>query len=470
MTSQNLATPTNVMPKGVMKGWILIIIAAIVAFILYQVLPYDQNASKGLALLAFIGILWLTEAIHITITALLIPILAVLLAMPMADGDALVPITTQAALTTFADPVIFLFFGGFALATALHIQKLDKKIAMWIISLSGGHLGISVLAIFAVTAALSMWISNTATAAMMLPLALGLLSHLDVEKERKTFVFILLGIAYSASLGGLGTLVGSPPNAIAAKALDYDFADWMKIGLPMMLILLPAMLVSLYLVLRPNLNQKIRFETEVIPWTKTRVATMILFACTAVAWIFGKSVSEQFGITQPDTWIAVLAACMVVILGIATWKDIADNTDWGVLMLFGGGLTLSAVLKDSGSSLVLGQTLANAFGDASPFLVIVIVAAFIIFLTEFTSNTASAALLVPVFAAIADQMGIPKEILVVIIGIGASCAFMLPVATPPNAIVFGTGQIKQSEMMSVGMVLNVMCVFIISLFVYWFFS
>ena len=222
MTSQNLATPTNVMPKGVMKGWILIIIAAIVAFILYQVLPYDQNASKGLALLAFIGILWLTEAIHITITALLIPILAVLLAMPMADGDALVPITTQAALTTFADPVIFLFFGGFALATALHIQKLDKKIAMWIISLSGGHLGISVLAIFAVTAALSMWISNTATAAMMLPLALGLLSHLDVEKERKTFVFILLGIAYSASIGGLGTIVGSPPNAIAAKALGYD--------------------------------------------------------------------------------------------------------------------------------------------------------------------------------------------------------------------------------------------------------
>ena len=470
MTSQNLATPTNVMPKGVMKGWILIIIAAIVAFILYQVLPYDQNASKGLALLAFIGILWLTEAIHITITALLIPILAVLLAMPMADGDALVPITTQAALTTFADPVIFLFFGGFALATALHIQKLDKKIAMWIISLSGGHLGISVLAIFAVTAALSMWISNTATAAMMLPLALGLLSHLDVEKERKTFVFILLGIAYSASIGGLGTIVGSPPNAIAAKALGYDFADWMKIGLPMMFIILPAMLISLYLVLRPKLNHKVQFVTEDIPWTRSRIAAMVLFICTALAWIFSKKLTENFGISQPDTWIAILAACMVAILGTATWKQIAENTDWGVLYLFGGGLTLSAILKDSGSSLVLGQTLANTFGDTSPLVIIFVVATFIIFLTEFTSNTASAALLVPVFAAIADQMGMPKEILVIIIGIGASCAFMLPVATPPNAIVFGTGQIKQSEMMSVGMVLNIMCIFIISLFVYWFFS
>ncbi|HJF28874.1 DASS family sodium-coupled anion symporter [Acinetobacter bohemicus] len=467
--SVNLTTPTNVMPKGSRKGWILIILSTLIAYGLYNILPYDENANKGLALLIFIGILWLTEALHITITALLVPVLAVLLGMPMASGEELVPITTQAALATFADPVIFLFFGGFALATALHIQKLDKKIAMWIISLSGGHLGVSVLAIFIVTALLSMWISNTATAAMMLPLALGLLAHLDVQHERKTFVFILLGIAYSASIGGLGTMVGSPPNAIAAKALDYDFADWMKIGLPMMLIILPAMLVSLYLVLRPKLNHKVQFITEDIPWTGTRIATMILFLCTATAWIFSKKLTENFGISQPDTWIAILAACMVVILGTATWKQISENTDWGVLYLFGGGLTLSAVLKDSGSSLVLGQTLANAFGDASPLLIIFVVATFIIFLTEFTSNTASAALLVPVFAAIAAQMGMPKEILVIVIGIGASCAFMLPVATPPNAIVFGTGHIQQSEMMKVGFVLNIMCIFLISLFIYWFF-
>ncbi|MFV5492418.1 DASS family sodium-coupled anion symporter [Acinetobacter sp. ASP199] len=467
--TENFATPTNAMPKGVVKGWVIIIIAALLSFGLYNILPYDQNANKGLALLTFIAILWLTEAIHITITALLVPVLAVLLAMPMAKGDELVPITTKVALQTFADPVIFLFFGGFALAAALHIQKLDKKIAMWIISMSGGHLGISVLAIFIVTAALSMWISNTATAAMMLPLALGLLSHLDVNKDRKTFVFILLGIAYSASIGGLGTIVGSPPNAIAAKALDYDFADWMKIGLPMMFIILPAMLVSLYLVLRPKLNHKVQFVTEDIPWTGTRIATMLLFICTAIAWIFSKKLTEMFGISQPDTWVAIVAACMVVILGTATWKQISDNTDWGVLYLFGGGLTLSAVLKDSGSSLVLGQTLANAFGDASPLVIIFVVATFIIFLTEFTSNTASAALLVPVFAAIADQMGMPKEILVIVIGIGASCAFMLPVATPPNAIVFGTGHVQQSEMMKVGFVLNIMCVFLVSLFVYWYF-
>ena len=279
MENNHIEVPANIKRKELIKTWVIVAIAALLSFGLYNVLPYDENANKGLSLLLFIGILWLTEAVHITITALLVPVLAVILGMPVENASkVLEPISTSKALATFADPVIFLFFGGFALATALHIQKLDRKIAMWIISMSGGHLGISVLSIFVVTAALSMWISNTATAAMMLPLALGLLSHLDATKERKTFVFILLGIAYSASLGGLGTLVGSPPNAIAAKALDYDFADWMKIGLPMMLILLPAMLVSLYLVLRPNLNQKIRFETEVIPWTKTRVATMILFA------------------------------------------------------------------------------------------------------------------------------------------------------------------------------------------------
>ena len=465
----NLATPTNMMPKGLMKGWIVIFIATLVSLGLYQILPFDNNANKGLALLVFIGILWLTEAIHITITALLIPVLAVFIGMPMDKAGELVPITTQAALANFADPIIFLFFGGFALATALHIQKLDKKIATWIISLSGGHLGISILAIFAVTAVLSMWISNTATAAMMLPLALGLLSHFDGSKDRKTFVFILLGIAYSASIGGLGTLVGSPPNAIAAKALDYDFADWMKIGLPMMLIILPAMIASLYFILRPKLNHKVDFKTEDIPWTKTRVATMILFITTAFAWIFSKQVGATFGLSQTDTWIALTAACLVVVLGTATWRQVAENTDWGVLFLFGGGLTLSAILKDSGSSLVLGQTIANTFGDTSPLIIIFVVATFIIFLTEFTSNTASAALLVPVFAVIADQMGMPKEILVIIIGIGASCAFMLPVATPPNAIVFGTGHIQQVEMMKVGFVLNIMCIFIVSLFVYWFF-
>ncbi|RMX08863.1 DASS family sodium-coupled anion symporter [Corticibacter populi] len=448
------------MPKGIIKGKLILLVAAILSYVLYLALPYEDGVNKGLALLLFVAIMWFTEAIHITVTALLIPVIAVAIGMPN--------MTTQTALSAFADPIIFLFFGGFALATALHSQKLDKKIAMWLIAMSGSNLAIATLAIFAVTAFLSMWISNTATAAMMLPLALGMLAHLDKEKDRSTFVFILLGIAYSASIGGLGSLVGSPPNAIAARALDMDFAGWMRIGLPMMLVLMPLMLLSMFLVLRPKLNRKVHVEIEDIPWTPLRVIAMLIFAATALAWIFSGRIAVLLGITSPDSWIALVAAIAVVVSGTATWKQVSENTEWGVLFLFGGGLTLSALLQSSGTSLVLGQQVAQTFGDAHPFVVILVVAIFINVLTEFTSNTASAALLVPVFAAIAVEMGMPREVMVLVIGIGASCAFMLPVATPPNAIVFGSGLIKQREMISVGAVLNVLCIILITLWAYFF--
>ncbi|MDR1877217.1 MAG: DASS family sodium-coupled anion symporter [Flavobacteriaceae bacterium] len=448
------------LPGGIIKGIIITIIATVTALIFWKILPYEDTVNKGLAVLVFVAILWFTEAVHITITALMIPILGVATGLP--------DFTAKKALSSFADPIIFLFFGGFALATALHAQKLDKKIATWIISLSGSNLGIATLGIFSVTAFLSMWVSNTATAAMMLPLALGLMSHLDIKKERNTFVFILLGIAYSASVGGMGTLVGSPPNAIAAKYLNIDFTDWIKYGLPIVIVLMPILLGAMFLILRPKLNVKVRIQTEDIPWTTTRILTLVVFIVTAFAWILGNTIEEKFGISNPDTFVALCAAIMVVFLGLSSWKQVSDNTDWGVLFLFGGGITLSVLLKDSGASLALGQQVAQTFGNDHPFLVIFMIAFFIIFWTEFTSNTASAALLVPVVASIASQMGLPEELLVLIIGIGASCAFMLPVATPPNAIVFGTGLIKQKEMVRIGIILNIISIIIISIWGYFF--
>ena len=158
----------------------------------------------------------------------------------------------------------------------------------------------------------------------------------------------------------------------------------------------------------------------------------------------------------------------MVSLGLVSWKQVSDNTDWGVLMLFGGGIALSTILKVSGASLVLGETVANSLSSAPLIVVMIAVSAFIIFLTEFASNTASAALLVPVFAAIAEQMGLPHEVLVLVIGIGASCAFMLPVATPPNAIVFGTGLIKQTEMVRTGVILNIIATLVVGLWAYFF--
>ncbi|QTL40550.1 SLC13 family permease [Xenorhabdus budapestensis] len=456
--SESLTPAVGPIPSS-KRGLIILALDIILLIALLKFLPYSEKANAGLALMAFIGVLWLTEAIHVIITALCVPILAVGMGL-MNTGDA---------LKSFANPIIFLFFGGFALATALHIQGLDRLIANRLLMIARGRLSVAVMLIFGITALLSMWISNTATAAMMLPLVLGILANLDVRTERNTFVFVLLGVAYSASIGGLGTLVGSPPNAIAAAQLGMDFITWMKYGVPMVIILLPVMVMLMYIMLRPNLNHKFDLELEHLEWNSKRVIAMFIFLLAVVCWIFSSFISDALGgIKDLDTLIAVSAAILIGITGISTWSQIQNNTEWGVLMLFGGGLTLSAVLKNSGASEVMANGMAATFGSSSWFVVIVAIATFIIFLTEFTSNTASAALLVPIFATVAEALGMPVIVLTMIIGIGASCAFMLPVATPPNAIVYGTGYIKQIEMVRVGLVLNLACIAIISV-IAWFF-
>ena len=434
--------------------------------LLLKFLPFDLQANKGLALLAFVAVLWLTEAVHVTITAILVPLLAIALGL----------VGTKEALVAFADPTIFLFFGGFALATALHIQKLDSLIANRIMALARGNLFVAVLYLFGVTAFLSMWISNTATAAMMLPLAMGVLSKLDREREHNTYTFVLLGIAYSASIGGMGTLVGSPPNAIVASQLHLSFADWLWYGLPIMFLLLPLMVGILYVVFKPRLNVRFEQHFEKVEMNSARWKTLIVFICVALCWVFSSQlnpiISELFGLSKKlgsfDSLVALLAAAVIVILGAAGWDDIQKNTEWGVLMLFGGGLTLSSVLKNSGASQIMADGIVFLIEGGHFYVIGLIVAAFIIFLTEFTSNTASAALLVPIFISIAQTLGMPEIGLALIIGLGASCAFMLPVATPPNAIVFGTGAIKQRDMVKAGVVLNLICVFAIATFGYMF--
>lgn len=446
-------TPSNV------KGWVILAVDIVLLILLLKYLPFDDKANAGLAMMVFIGVLWLTEAIHVTITALCIPILAVGLGL-MNTGDA---------LKSFANPIIFLFFGGFALATALHIQGLDRLIANRLLMVARGRLSVAVVLLFGVTALLSMWISNTATAAMMLPLVLGILSNLDVRHERNTFVFVLLGVAYSASIGGLGTIVGSPPNAIAASALGLDFLSWMKYGIPIMVVLLPMMFVLMFMMLRPNLKHRFELELEHVEWNGKRITAMCIFLIAVLCWITSTFISKALGgVKDLDTIIAVSAAILIGVTGVASWAQIQKNTEWGVLMLFGGGLTLSAILSSSGASKIMADWMQMTFGQSHWFVIILAVTTFIIILTEFTSNTASAALLVPIFATVAEALGMPVMALTMIIGIGASCAFMLPVATPPNAIVFGSGYIKQIEMVRVGAVLNVACIIVISLFA-WFF-
>ena len=442
------------------KNGIIFILDIVLFFVLLNVLPYEPKASAGLALLAFVAVLWLTEALHVTVTALLVPLLAISLDL----------VSTKQALVAFADPTIFLFFGGFSLATALHIQKLDKMIANKIMALARGNLFIAIIYLFLITAFLSMWMSNTATAAMMLPLAMGILSQLDREKEHNTYVFVLLGIAYSASIGGMGTLVGSPPNAIVASNLHLTFADWLWYGLPIMIILLPLMIGTLYIIFKPKLHINFEQSFESIEMNSVRVLTLVIFVVIALTWVFSGQINPlisgllglQKNIASFDSVVALLAAIVICSTGIASWKQIQESTDWGVLMLFGGGLTLSAVLKDSGASKILADSIVFMIEGQHFYLIGLLVAAFIIFLTEFTSNTASAALLVPIFISIAQSLGMPEIGLALIIGLGASCAFMLPVATPPNAIVFGSGQVKQSEMVKAGFVLNLVCIVVIA--------
>ena len=448
------------------KRSVIIAIALAVGFLLYGLLPYEEPTNKGLALLAFVAILWLTEAIHITVTALLVPVLAILLGLE----------STKSALQAFANPTIFLFFGGFAIATALSVQKLDKYIAHKVIAIARGNFLLAVFFLFLATALLSMGISNTATAAMIIPLAMGLLKTIDYESNKGTYAFVILGVAYSASIGGMGTLVGSPPNAIVASQLNITFSEWLRYGMPTVLGLMPLMIGTLYVVFRPKLNIKITSTEGVVDKLNGKqYLTILIFLITALCWIFSDLINETLTsfigiekIKDFDAVVAMIAAVFVCFFGVAEWKQIQENTDWGVLMLFGGGLSLSVILTQSGASKALVDSVQFLIADSNYFVIGLMVATFIIFLTEFTSNTASAALLVPIFISVAENLGVNPLGLSLIIGIGASCAFMLPVATPPNAIAYGTGKVSQRDMIKAGFVLNILCIIFISVVAYYF--
>lgn len=443
----------------------IVALALLVGFLLSIFLPFEEKTNRGLALLAVVSILWLTEAVHITITALLVPVGAILLGLEK----------TKPALEAFANPTIFLFFGGFAIATALSVQKLDQYIAAKVLSMARGNFFVAILLLFSVTALLSMGISNTATAAMMIPLAIGMLKQLDYQTNKNTYAFVILGIAYSASIGGMGTLVGSPPNAIVASQMHLTFADWLQYGTPIMVGLMPLMILVLFILFRPNINLKVETQLQTEKLNTKQYLTILIFGITALCWIssswLNPTLSGLLGIDKIndfDSIVALGAAILICGLGVAQWKQIQDNTDWGVLMLFGGGLTLSAVLTSSGASKAMVDSVVFLIEGKHFYLIGLLVATFIIFLTEFTSNTASAALLVPIFISIAQALNMDPLGLSMIIGLGASCAFMLPVATPPNAIAYGTGLVEQKSMVKAGFVLNIICILFIASIAYYF--
>ena len=448
------------------RGYIILSLDFLLFLTLIKMLPFTPMENRGLALLVFIGILWLTEAFNITVTSLMVPILAI--------GLNVLP--TKAAFAPFSEPIIFMFFGGFVLAAVMNIQKLDLWIANHIIRLASGNLKLTVLYLFAATAGLSLFINNTAVAAMMLPLTLGILKKVDLKTNRDLYVFVLLGIAFSASIGGIGTLTGSAPNAILASQLKITFSEWLFYGMPVTILLMIGMVFSLLVILRPNFNVPFEISLEEIPMTGRRKITLAVFVIAAFFLVFGSwlepMIRSALELSQPiknfDAVVAMTAVIILCVTHTATWSEIQDRTEWGVLMLFGGGLVLGIVLKETGASKILADTIVSYIGVQHWLVMTLVLTAFIVFLTEFTSNTATAALMIPIFISVAEGVGLPSVSLAAIVACSASCAFMLPIATPPNAIVFSTGYIKQSEMVKVGFLLNIISTLVIGGLTYFF--
>lgn len=432
----------------------IIILLAAGPGLIFWLVAADQPILLALSLLWVIALLWLSEALHITLTAFLVPILAAslgLLALPEA-------------IKNFGHPIIFLFLGGFALAIAMREQGLDRWLADTILRQTGGKLSLAITCLAAAAAFMSMWISNTAVTAVMLPLILGLLSEKG-DLSPRTKAYGLLVIAYSANIGGMGTLIGTAPNALTAAILDIRFIDWLKFGLPAVVMLWPLMMIITYLLIRPDFKDDlVDIKHHVFEWTTARIWLIVIFALTVTGWVFGYPLSTWLGIEANfDTWIAIVAMVLIGVTRVASWQQIEKQTQWGVLLLFGGGLTLSEVLQVTGASSFLGNGLAESLMGWPVFFILLMLIGFVIFLTEISTNTATTALLVPIMVALPLSM-IDPIIAAIAITLAASCAFMLPVATPPNAMVYATGMVTQRRMMKTGIYLNILCMLLLACF------
>jgi sodium-dependent dicarboxylate transporter 2/3/5 len=450
------------------ESWLMV--AALLLIPLGAAFPFDvarhtdldaAQVGFGLGIFLCIGFLWVTEALPLAVTALLVPVLGVLAGL----------LDMKTALAGFADPLIFLFFGGFALASAMSVQGLDQWIADRIVHAAKGKFLRVAYLIFGATAGLSMWMSNTATTAIMIPLVIGILGRAGQgPTSRGNAIFLLLGTAYAASIGGLGTLVGTPPNGIAAAKLGIDFIGWLRFGIPTVLVLLPLMVLVLRVSCRPSHADFALPDRQPFDWNHRRVTTLLIFLLTGLAWIFGGMLAPRLGIANSfDTVVALLAVFALVGARVADWKQIEAGTEWGVLLLFGGGIVLSNLLDRSGAGTFMAREIVHLV-DGWPLLLIVAASLlFVILLGEFSSNTATAALMVPIFYAVSVELGVTPSKLVIPLALASSCGFMLPVATPPNAIAFATGRIPQREMLRAGVLLDAVCLVAVSLLAWWVF-
>jgi sodium-dependent dicarboxylate transporter 2/3/5 len=459
---------------GLMVGVLLLAVTAV--FPAPGAMPASAWLTAGVAML--MAAWWVTEALPIPATAL-VPLVAFPLLGIAPIGDAASP---------YADPVIFLFMGGFLIAAALQRCGLHSRIALTIIRVGGVSPARLVASFMVATAFLSMWVSNTATSAMMMPIALSVLTLAREQgadaggADSNLPAALLLGLAYSASVGGMGTLIGTPPNALLAGfmseiyGVQVGFLEWMLIGVPLVVVALPLMWVVLTRMVYPVRTDPIAGGYAAVEKmlqalgrpSRAEWTVGIVTAVTAVAWVTRPLLARVVtGVS--DAGIAIGAALVLFAVSVfwprsarlLDW-DAAQALPWGVLVLFGGGLSLASGIQGSGLAVWIGQAMTGV--EAWPALVIVLVVVMmIVLMTELTSNTATAAALLPVVAALAVAVGMAPLLLAVPTALAASCAFMMPVATPANALVYGTGQVSMAQMMRAGVVMNVLLVVLITL-------
>ena len=439
-----------------------------------EFIPGKESANTVIAVAVWMVLWWITEAVSISVTALLPLLLFPLLkVMPMADVGA-----------NYGSPIIFLFFGGFVLALALEKVNLHKRIALNIIKLTGTTPNKVVLGFMIATASLSMWISNTASTVVMLPIAMSVINLLindedGFTKSDQNFALsVMLGIAFSANAGGIATVIGTPPNSVMIGLLENEynieisFLRWMTIGVPFSLVMLTICYLVLVKWMFPNKQLKFTASKEVIqselqklgPISGKEKMVLTIFGVTVFLWIFRTLINKIFpSIGLSDTIISMFAAIALFSLPynlrkgdfIIGWKD-TQKLAWGILILFGGGLALANGMSVSGLVDMVSNAIATS--EISILLTASLLIILMLFMTELMSNVALVAVLAPVVAGIAIGLEIPILYLLIPVTIASSCAFMLPMATPPNAIVFASGYIKVHQMARVGVILNLIAV------------
>lgn len=441
----------------------------------------SEEANGILSSTVWIAIWWITEAIPIAATALL-PIVL----FPLS-GSLDIASTT----TSFGHKFVFLYLGGFIIAIAIEKWNLHKRIALNIINLIGSNIKKIILGFMLATAFLSMWISNTATSVMMLPIGIAIISQLKdnpATKKNENLIFgkaLMLAIAYSASIGGIATLIGTPPNLVLAGIVsetygyEITFSQWFIFGFPISVLLL-------FICWKYLTSFAFSFNQKEFPGGKDEIksllqslgkmtyeekAVAIVFAATAFCWITRSFLLKKLFPQIDDTIIAILFALVLFLIPSKTkhkklisWKDTKD-LPWGIILLFGGGMALAKGFESSGLALWIGNQMTTLAGVSTIVLIFLLIAA-INFLTEITSNLATTAMLLPVLAPMALTIDIHPFILMVGAAVAASCAFMLPVATPPNAVVFGAGYLRIPDMVSKGIIMNIISIIILTLFVY----